>query len=43
MPSPAEKAGWNPEDGDPPFEHTEFVEPLASADSLDALPQEDAE
>jgi hypothetical protein len=33
----AVRAGWNPADGDPPFDHGEFVEGLASSDRLEDL------
>lgn len=37
--TPAELAGWNPDDGDPPFDHTAPVEPIAEADTAEGLPQ----
>lgn len=39
MSTPAELAGWNPEDGDPPNEHAEPVAPLAEALTPEGLPQ----
>lgn len=30
-------AGWDPADGDPPFEHGEFVDGLAAGTSIDDL------
>lgn len=30
-------AGWNPADGDPPYEHGEFVDGLDASESLEEL------
>lgn len=37
----AKRAGWNPKDGEPPFEHGDFKEGLASGDSIEDLEDPD--
>jgi hypothetical protein len=37
MPTNSERAGWNPKDGDAPFEHGEPVAPLDSDKDLETL------